>query len=419
MTETKSLTEINWAGNFHYAFNHVLHPTTITQAQAMVAATGKLTVIGSRHSFNSIADGPIALSVGALPSDVLVSNNKTTVVVPAGMTYAALARALHRHGLALQNLASLPHISLAGAIATATHGSGDTNGNLASAVAALRFITADGSLLDVDRDHPDFNGYVVHLGALGVLTHVTLDVVPEFEVSQRVYDDLSWQSFLQNLDDVFAAGYSVSVFTRWQDAAGQVWVKQRAELDNRPEDLFGALAAQEQRHPILGLDPENCTQQLGVPGLWSDRLPHFRPGFQPSNGDELQSEYHIPRIHGVAAIESLLSIREQFQHLVQDGEFRTTCNDHLWMSPQYDLDTLSLHFTWSQDPEGVSDALKHVEAALAPYGARPHWGKVFLPGQEPTADLYPRHADFRKLVAQMDPTAKFSNSWLRTNITGT
>jgi xylitol oxidase len=318
---------------------------------------------------------------------------------------------LAAEGLALQSLASLPHISVGGAIATATHGSGDANGNLATAVAALELVTSTGEVVRVARGDEDFDGMVVGLGALGAVTRISLDVQPAYEVRQRVFEGLAWDALLGDLDAIARAGDSVSVFTRWGDDVDQVWVKSRvtAAPEEVRDELYGARAATVERHPILGLDPVNCTAQLGVAGPWADRLPHFRMGFTPSNGDEIQSEYHVPRRHAVAAIEALRELAELIAPVVQVSELRTVAADRLWLSPQYEQGTMGIHFTWAPDQAAVERVLIDVEAALAPFDARPHWGKVFLRSPR---DRYPRAADFAALAARLDPRGAFRNAWL-------
>jgi xylitol oxidase len=405
----------NWAGNHRYAFSSVASPTSLEQVQHLVCdATSTLTVVGSGHSFNAIADGATAISLADMPSDIKISPDRTTADVPAGLSYGAVAAQLADRGLAVHNLASLPHISVGGAIATATHGSGTANRNLAAAVAGLQLVTADGNSRTVRRGDADFAGYPVHLGALGVVTRVVLDVIPEFDVTQRVYDDLPWGALLADFDEVFASGYSVSVFTRFGDTAGQLWIKERHGRDRAPEDMFGAPAATVARHPIDGLDPGNCTEQLGSPGPSLARLPHFRVGFNPSNGDELQSEYHVPLSRGRDAIEILLSLRDRYRNIVQDGEFRTVAADDLWMSPQYGQDTLAIHFTWDPDLSAVRSALRDIEAALAPLDVRPHWGKVYLDAT--MADRFTRLGDFQRLRQQLDPGGTFANDWVQATL---
>jgi len=293
--------ELNWSGTHRYRARALHCPRTVEELQALVARTPRMRVLGSRHSFTDLADSEELVSLDVLAPDVAIDHAAGTVSFGAALRYGELADVLNAEGVALHNLASLPHISVAGAVATATHGSGERNGNLATAVAALEMVTSDGELMSATRGDADFEGMVVALGALGAVTRLTLDVQPTYEVRQRVYEGLTWDALHAHFDAIMAAGYSVSVFTRWDDreAAGQVWVKRRVEAgpENAPGDLFGARAATVDRHPILGIDPVNSTPQLGRPGAWSDRLPHFRMGFTPSAGEEIQSEYLLPRAH--------------------------------------------------------------------------------------------------------------------------
>ena len=414
------MTETNWAGNHTYRAASLHRPASLDQLRELVAGADQLRVLGSRHSFNDIADSAVLVVLDGLPAEVAVDHAAGTVSCPAALRYGELARVLAAEGVALANLASLPHISVAGAVATATHGSGDANGNLATAVAGLELVTASGETLAVSRGDPDFDGMVVGLGALGAVTRVTLDVEPAYQVRQRAFQGLDWERLFERFDEVTSAGYSVSMFTRWNGPVEQVWVKSR--VGSAPEevrgDLFGAVAATEDRHPILGIDPVNCTRQLGVPGLWSDRLPHFRMGFTPSSGEELQSEYHLPRRHAVAGLRSLLALAGVLQPVLQVSELRTVAADRLWMSPQHGRDTLSVHFTWVPDWTAVRPVLAEVETALAPFGARPHWGKLFLAEAAAIAPLYQRAGDFARLAGRLDPGGVFANDWLRRHLLG-
>ncbi len=387
-------------------------PSTLAELQEIVATARQVRAVGSRHSFNDIADAEEQVALSALPADVVVDRDAATVSFGAGLTYGELAGALEREGVALHNLASLPHISVAGAVATATHGSGDANGNLATAVAALELATSGGELVRIARGDPDFDGHVVALGALGAVTRIALDVEPAYDVRQDVFEGLAWDVLLRHLDEIFAAAYAVSVFTRWGEAVDQVWLKSRAAGHVAREELFGARPASVDRHPILGNDPAHATAQLGVPGPWSERLPHFRLSFTPSNGEEIQSEYHVPRRHAAAAIEALRGVSGAVRDLALVTELRTVAADALWLSPQHGEDTLGIHITWRRDPEAVDRALEDVEAALAPFEPRPHWGKVFRMGRDEIAPRYPRLADFAELAGRLDPRGAFRNDWL-------
>ncbi len=410
----------NWAGNYTYRAEKLHRPSTIEEVREIIANAPGVRVLGSRHSFNDIADSSELITLEAMPMDVVVDHAANTVSFNAALKYGALADTLSAEGVALHNLASLPHISVAGAVATATHGSGDTNGNLATAVAGLELVTSGGEIIEASRGEPDFEGLVVGLGALGAVTRITLDVEPAYEVRQRVFERLSWEALFEHFDEITSCGYSVSVFTRWGETAEQVWVKSRVtdEPERLEGDLFGAVAAAVDRHPILGLDATPCTPQLGRPGPWSDRLPHFRMGFTPSSGEELQSEYLIPRRYAVEAIEAVRALADRIRPILQVSEIRAVAADRLWMSMNYGEDTVGIHFTWKPERDAVEDMLVQLETALVPFGARPHWGKLFNAGAAAIAPLYERMLDFVRLVERLDPRGAFRNSWLEAHVLG-
>ena len=410
----------NWAGNYTYRAEKLHRPSTIEQVREIIANAPGVRVLGSRHSFNDIADSSELVTLESMPMDVVVDHAANTVSFNAALRYGELVETLSAEGVALHNLASLPHISVAGAVATATHGSGVANGNLATAVAGLELVTSGGEIIQVSRGEPDFDGLVVGLGALGAVTRITLDVEPAYEVRQRVFEGLSWDALFEHFDEIISCGYSVSVFTRWGETTDQIWVKSRVtdEPEHMMSDLFGAVAAAVDRHPILELDAASCTPQLGRPGLWSDRLPHFRMGFTPSSGEELQSEYLLPRRYAVEAIEAVRALADRIQPLLQVSEIRAVAADRLWMSMNYGEDTLGIHFTWKPERDAVEDMLVQLESALVPFEARPHWGKLFNADAAAIAPLYERMPDFIRLVKRLDPRGAFCNSWLKTHALG-
>jgi len=418
MTETHA-PERNWAGNYTYRAEKLHRPTTIEQVQEIVANAASVHVLGSRHSFNDIADSSELISLENLPADVVVDHQAHTVSLGGGVKYGNLAKTLNEEGVALHTLASLPHISVAGAVATATHGSGVTCGNLATAVAGLSIVTSGGEIIKASRGDPDFDGLVVGLGALGAVTRITLDVQPAYEVKQRVFEGLSWKALYDHFDEITSCGYSVSIFTRWGETNEQVWVKSRTDEPDRVEgDLFGAVAATVDRNPIFELDPTSCTPQLGRPGLWSDRLPHFRMGYTPSSGQEIQSEYLFPRRHAMGAIEAVHALAEGMRPILLASEIRRVAADRLWMSMNYEEDSVGIHFTWKREPEAVQEMVAQIEDALTPFEARPHWGKVFHADAAAIAPLYKRHSDFVRLVERLDPRGAFRNSWLKARVLG-
>jgi alditol oxidase len=416
---------VNWAGNYRYGAERLHRPTTLEQLQEIVSAAPSVHVLGSRHSFNGIADAADLISLEvlhteeALPAGVVVDRDAQTVSFGAGLKYGELVDRLGDEGMALHNLASLPHISVAGAVATATHGSGVRNGNLATAVAAVELVTSSGEVLRIARGDADFDGVVVGLGALGVVTRLTLDVEPAFDVRQRVFEGLTFQALCEHFDEIVSCGYSVSVFTHWEDTVDQVWVKSRVdEPDLVDDDLFGATPATVDRHVIRGLDPTPCTPQLGRPGPWSDRLPHFRMGFTPSAGEELQAEYVLPRHHAVEAIQSVRALADRIQPLLLVCELRAVAADRMWMSMNHEQESVALHFTWKPEQERVERVLVELEGTLSRFGARPHWGKLFAARAAEVAPLYGRHADFVRLVERLDPREAFRNEWLEARVLG-
>jgi alditol oxidase len=410
----------NWAGNYTYRAQKLHRPSTIEQLQEIIANAPYVRVLGSRHSFNDIADSSELITLEAMPMDVVVDHEAETVSFNAALKYGELVHTLNEEGVALHNLASLPHISVAGAVATATHGSGETNGNLATAVVGLEFVTSAGEIIEASRGEPDFDGLVVGLGALGAVTRITLEVEPAYEVRQRVFEGLSWEALFEHFDEIISCGYSVSIFTRWDETIDQIWVKSRVtdEPEQIESDLFGAAAAAVDRHPILGLDASSCTPQLGRRGPWADRLPHFRMGFTPSSGEELQSEYLLPRWYAVEAIEAVRSLADEIRPILQVSEIRAVAADRLWMSMNYGQDTVGIHFTWKPEREAVEDMLVQLETALVPFEARPHWGKLFDANGEAIASLYERMPDFIGLAERLDPRGAFRNSWLEAHVLG-
>ncbi|MEV7326680.1 FAD-binding protein [Micromonospora sp. NPDC093244] len=402
----------NWAGNVRYSARAFHRPTSTDDLRRLVAFSDRIRAVGTGHSFNRLGDtdGDLVTLAG-LPPEIDVDPERRRVTVAAALRYGDVARHLNTQGYALANLASLPHISVAGAVATATHGSGRANGNLATSVAALELVTADGDLLHVDRDTDGdtFNGMVVGLGALGLVTRVTLDLVPAFELRQYVRLDLAREA----LDEALSSAYSVSVFTDWRTPGlREVWRKQAVDQTPPEADWLGTTAAAEPRHPVLGMPAENCTPQLGAPGPWHERLPHFKLGFTPSSGDELQSEYHLPRSAATEAMAALDEVAHLIAPVLQVCELRTVAADELWLSPNHRRDSFVVHFTWIDDATRVLPVLAAVEERLAPFAPRPHWGKVFVTDPAELAARYPRYDDFTALLTRMDPTGTFRTDLL-------
>jgi xylitol oxidase len=404
----------NWAGNVEFRAATLHRPASVGELQRLVAGSRQLRALGTGHSFSQVADTTGDLvSVSGLPPRVEIDTAASAARISAGLRYSDVAPTLHAAGRGLANLASLPHISVAGAVATGTHGSGDANAGLAAAVSALELVTAGGDLITVRRDaDPDrFDGLVVALGACGVVTRLTLDTVPAFTLRQWVYQDVPFAEVKAHFDEITSAARSVSMFTDWRgQRMTQTWLKQAGpEPAQPPASWLGGRLAGADLHPVAGMPAANCTPQLGRPGPWHERLPHFRPEFTPSAGQELQSEFLLDRQHAAAALHALEGISAVVAPVVQVSEIRTVAADNLWLSPSYQRASVAFHFTWVPDAPAVGPALASVEAALAPFEPRPHWGKLSTIRPAIVAGRYPRMDDFRRLVAQLDGEGTFRN----------
>ncbi|CAN5407356.1 D-arabinono-1,4-lactone oxidase [soil metagenome] len=400
----------NWAGNYTFGAGKVHSPSSLDELRALVASTPRIRALGTRHSFNDLADtdGDLVTLVGLEPR-ATIDRERMTVTASAGTRYGELAVWLQREGYALHNMGSLPHISLSGAISTSTHGSGNSNGTLATAVAGLEFVTGGGELLRVDRDHPQFDGYVVGLGAFGIITRVTLDIQPTFDLRQDLYIGLPWDVALEQFEQISGCGYSVSLFSDWLgDEIGGLLVKTRLEAGkprSMPPTLFGARIVTD-----VPDERDNWTDRNGNPGPWSARLPHFRLESTPSNGEEIQSEFFVDRRDARAALTAVRELGDQIAPHLIATELRTTAADDLWLSMANGRASLAIHFTWKSHPQAVPALLPQIEAALEPFDYRPHWGKTF--SVEQIGDRYARFEDFRALAERHDPSHQFRNAYL-------
>ena len=404
----------NWAGNLNYASTDVRRPESVAELADVVARARRVKALGSRHSFNRVGDTDgVHVLLDALPQHIELDQERQTVRVTGGVSYGALCRSLEQSGAAIHNMASLPHISVAGAVQTGTHGSGVNNPSLAGAVVGIDIIRPSGEQVSLSLgDGDEFLGSVVGLGALGIVTGLELAVRPSFRMRQRVLENLPWERALADFTQLVSSAYSVSLFTDYAgDAISQVWLK---ALDSEPpiQDRFGATPATRPRHPLPGMSSDNCTVQMDEPGPWLDRLPHFRHEFTPSKGEELQSEFILPLEHAPAALEAVRSLADKLAPLLFVSEIRTGAADEFWLSPFHRQQSVALHFTWKPLQQEVEAVLPRLEDLLRPFGARPHWGKLFSAAGHDWESLYPRFADFRLLAAAHDPAGKFRNGLL-------
>jgi alditol oxidase len=412
--------ELNWSGTHTYAARQLHRPRTLAELQRLIeTARSSLHALGTRHSFNDITDADGLISFEAMPGEVIIDEDARAVSVPARARYGDLARRLQESGWALSNLPSLPHITVTGSVATATHGSGNANQSLASAVTAMSLVTGTGDRVRIDDASPDFAGVVVHLGALGVVTELTLAIEPTFEVRQDVYEHLPWDQLTGSFEEVMSAGYSVSAITDFAgDDVDMLWIKSRlvdGQPASMPAELFGARAATEKLHVTRGNDPTHCTPQLGEPGPWYERLPHFLLEFTPSSGAEIQSEYLMDRRYATSAIEALCELGPAIAPVLRSAEIRTVAADEFWLSPAYERSVFGVHFTWQPDAAAVNALVERIEVALRDYQPRPHWGKVFGDAHG-WSELYPRLPDFRRIAGAYDPRGIFRTPFLERTV---
>lgn len=415
----------NWGGNVVYTPTEIHRPGSMEELQELVRASAQVRVVGSRHSFNHLADadasagtgagaaGGVMVTVAGLLAEAEVDAEARVVRAPAGLTHAALAARLHDAGWALPNLASLPHLSVAGAVQTGTHGSGARNPALSASVRAVELVDADGELRRVEEGDDDFPVAVVGLGALGVVTTVEHRLVPAFEVEQRVVTGLAWERLLPRLVEAMAGAYSVSLFTTYLPGEPvRAWVKHRTDAGAWPrwlvEDLNG-LEATGPTHPVPGVPADGVTTQGGVPGPWHERLPHFAAGSVPSVGDEIQTEYFVDVARAVEGVELLRGLGERLAPTLRVAEIRRVAPDDAWLSPAWQRDSLALHFTWRNDTPAVVAGVRLLEEALAPLDARPHWGKQFAMDHDRLAQVYPRLRDAAAVIGARDPGGRFRN----------
>ena len=408
----------NWAGNIAYSTSDVREPRSMEELQEVVAAATRVKALGSGHSFNDLIDCTETLvSTRALPLRLEVDIEAGVAEVPGSATYAELGSQLHGQGWALPNMGSLPHISLAGACATGTHGSGVGNGCLATSVVGVELVCADGTVTTSRLGDPDFAGMVLALGSLGVVTRLWLALQPTYDVAQDVLLDVPSSTVTDHGVELLSSAWSVSLFTTFQDPelVDAVWRKRRVDAQVvDPSSSWGGRRAEGPVHPIRGLDASAATEQLGRPGPWHERLPHFRAAFTPSVGDELQSEFFVPLDRLGEVWPRLVAASPQLVGALQVMEIRAIAADELWLSPFHGRQTLAVHATWVSDLEVVRPALAALEAALAPYDPRPHWGKVFGGSWGPAtvAASYPELPRFQELAERLDPERCFVNDYV-------
>lgn len=406
----------NWARNLTFSESEFLEIDSFSQLQEVVNTSSRVKVLATGHSFSPIADTEGKLiSLKKLDSSIYIDSVNQTVSVSAGTSYAQLARYLEENGWALENLASLGEITIAGAIMTATHGSGSANSVLSNAVVEIEMVLASGEkLLLNEQNIAEFKGFIVSIGALAVFTRLKLRIVKSFSIKQIVYENITSKSVAQHFDEIFDAAYSVSYFNNWaRDSSGQIWMKFLSDKDisTLAKNAFGGNLAVANQHPVKVNDPSTCTEQMGVTGKWLYRLPHFKLDSSPASGDEVQTEYLVDRKYVKEYIGELSAIGDEIASRVYATEIRTIKADDLWLSGAYQRPTVGFHFTWKKSAD-IENFLPKIEQILGQYNGRPHWGKLFSTDKDQLISRYPKFSDFQKLLKKYDPNGKFRNQFI-------
>lgn len=422
-TETVHVGRTNWAGNYTYSTDNLVAPKTVEELQELIKSYKKVKGLGTMHCFNGIADSKFnQISTAALNKVISLDKENETITVESGIKYGEFCEYLDKNGFALHNLASLPHISVAGACSTSTHGSGISNGSLATAAIALEMVNGKGEVvrLTKEKNREEFLMAIVSLGALGIITKVTLKVQPTFKMKQVVYQNMPMAALEKDFEKIMASGYSVSLFTDWKNKnVSEVWIKVKSDdVKEFAPEFYEAKLANKNLHPIASADPVNCTDQMGVDGTWFERMPHFKMGFTPSSGKELQAEYFVNIKDAYQAFMAVEKLNEKVAPLLFITEIRTIAADEIPMSPFYKKTCLAIHFTWKQEVDAVMALLPEVEKALEPFGARPHWGKVFTLQPFVLQGRIEKLNEFKALMIKHDPEGKFKNDFIETNLFG-
>lgn len=405
----KAIRLHNWGGNFNYSTQNIQYPRSVAEVQQIVKNAGKLRVVGSRHSFSKIADSECTmLSTIGLNKIIGINGSIPSVTVQGGLTYTDLLTSLNTAGFALPNLASLAEISVGGAASTNAHGTGVANQALANHIRSMEIVLANGSLLTIGPNDPRLKGMAAGLGAFGVVTQLELKLVPAFNITTYTYVNMPVQNSYENFAALQNMGFGVllvNMFTA-PDAWNIAIVYARSDANNTAmltSNLFGGtLVSQTTQPSYLAL---LSIAQIGLSGV---------------DGNEIQTEYFVPISKAVEAIKAVTAVANStniFPSLATAFVIRTIASDDLWMSEYYGNDTMvAIHFSWQNNVTAVEAVLPQLERAMIPYGARPHWGKMFTMEPEDFLPHYPKVNEFKKLAEQLDPKGKFRNEFLEENV---
>ncbi|KAI1700234.1 d-arabinono-1,4-lactone oxidase domain-containing protein [Ditylenchus destructor] len=359
----------NWGNNFRFSTQNIQYPTSVEEVQQIVRNANKLRVVGTRHSFSKIADSPnTMLSTLALKNIIGFDPTVPSITVQAGITYTDLNPFLPNYG----------------------------------------------------PNDPELKAIAVGLGAFGVITQVELEVEPTFNLTNYVFVNMPEQDIYDHFDEIENLGYSVQLFTDFSTPGvwDQVWVWVRSDENSNVgnmQNLYGATRTHEQVTAIEALPPTYLMEQ-GKEQPWYYGLVDYHLGLSGFDGAEIQSEYFMPYENAIPAIQAVSNFSDLIAPRVYTMLIRTIKGDDLWMSESFNETTVAIHFTWKPNMTAVMEVLPQIEQALLPYGARPHWGKVFAQGPETYLHRYPKLNQWKQLAETLDPTHKFRNKFLEDTV---
>lgn len=425
----------NWSGTVAWDDCEVLEPTTIGELQSIIAYSPKVRVIGSAHSFTPLVRSsgrvkPTLLSLRHIPRTWSLDEKKKTVTVDAATTYSELCHALDKTGFALPNTSSLSHFQIAGAIATATHGSsGSRNGRLtrsglADTVVGLEIVGPDGTIRNVNKGHPQFSSSVVSLGMVGVVTRVTLSLVDDYDVIQRVYG--KWpptptgtlSAFLSSLPKTIAQFDSFSAFVKWNVDDFGLLIG-RKQVPRGATDSASTTDPRLITGPIQGFLGQGDFATTGV-GRWCDKMFLWKNNGSPFvSQPELQIAHFVPFRDVERALHATRKVVSTWGDEVLYCELRAVRGDEHLLSP-YSADAPkpdSFSISHSLDArlgvEKVRQRASELESVLRPYQVRPHWGKLTAMTASDLKEAYGlKLKRFQEVQQQVDPNRKFTNDYL-------
>ncbi len=400
----------NWVGNQSCISRFKGQPQTETQLSEMLAEADQLDlnvrVAGSSHSFTPlVGTGGVMLSLAEMGGIISVDTSKSQVTIGAGTRINAVGKALRGLGYSLRNQGDIDSQAVAGAFTTGTHGTGLTLGCLATQIAGLRLVKADGTVLVVDGTDPELlQATRVTLGTLGVISEVTLQVTDAYNLHEKLWRD-DFETCMQRHDELAANHRHFGFF--WCP------VPESRHLYCLADTAAAPLTTTKNTSDVCEMKVMDITDEAPRHSEFekvaysSDVYPiEYVPNFH-------ELEYAVPVAHGKEAVRAVRELMlTKHKNCIFPIEYRFTAGDDAWLSPFYEQDSITLSVS-GQPGIDYWDYLKDVDAILRRYGSRPHWGKLHFLDTDDVTKLYPKAKDFRALRRKLDPKGRFLNDHVR------